>query len=324
MDSLSKILFVSLFSLFYNAIHSQENFTAYYTLLNQSKKTTDSDSSFYYLEKAITTTSTPFAEDVMSLSMQLFNRKEISKAKKAFLKAVSLGYEIDNDTLVNFIPYKIDYSSFSFTSKVKEYILQHYEKEIKKFRTDFLKNTYTEDNKIFESFLHNEHYFQDLRFLFYDNKVNDSLAFNAISKYGATPSSYFMLEILKKNKFPDRRKCIRFNGHTITMLLNHAIAGFLKKEDALEFITLLWPLVETGKLTPREYAMTYDHYYQWYVTENKNYFGTVFILNDDNKSAIMSLADPINIDTIRKKHFLIDLKTECKNYNVQLPENYEK
>ena len=325
MNSLSKILFVFLFGLYYTLGHSQEDYKEYYSLLNQSKKTKDKDSSFYYLEKAIASTSAPFAEDVMELSMQLFNQKQISKAKKAFLKAIALGYEIDNDTVVNCIPYKIDYTPYvKNTSKSKEYMLEHYTNEIRKTRTTYLKNANSVDNQIFEAFLHNEHYFQDLRFLFYDNKVNDSIAFNYISKYGATPSSYFMLDLLKKDKFPDRRKCVRFNGHTITMLLNHAIAGFLNKEDALAFVTLLWTLVENGKITPREYAMAYDHYYQFYISEGKNYFGTVFILNDDNKLATMSLADPKNVDAIRKKHYLIDLRTECRSYKIELPENYGK
>lgn len=316
-------LFFTLFFFFNSSLHAQKKYFEYYLLTNESIKTLDKDSSLFFLEKAIES-NIAFPDDLMNLSLKLYNKKHYTKAKKAFLNAVSLGYEIEKDTVFNNIPYRIDYQSSSINSNLKEYMNNNFKKEIEKTRTDFLKNASSEDNQIFEAFLHNEKYFQDLRFLFYDNKVNDTIAFNYIGKYGATPSSYFMLEILKKNKFPDRRKCVRFNGQTITLLLNHAIAGFLNKEDALDFVTLLWPLVENGKITPREYAMAYDHYYQWYVSEGKNYFGTTFYLNDDNKLSIMSLTNPKNVDAIRKKHYLNDLKTECRNYNVALPENYGK
>ncbi|UOK43464.1 MULTISPECIES: hypothetical protein [Flavobacterium] len=307
--------------------YSQSNYKEYHSLSIKSQKTTK-DSAIFYLEKAVKI-AIPFPDELRNLSYYYFQSGNDVKAKEAFFKSIRFGYqfESDNNKQQRFaVEYDLGYMSLENKSNYGVFLNGLYKKKLNKMRRlrqRYLKELDKNDNVLFENILHNEKYFQELRFLFFDNKVKDSLAFNYIGKYGSTPNSYYMLELLKKGVFPKRRKCRRFNGQTITILLNHAIAGFLKKEDALQFVQMLWPLVEIGELTPDEYASAYDHYVQYFIDANKSLFGTKMYTDIDGKLTLMELINPNDVNQIRKEYWIVDIELFCKNFNIKLPKNYE-
>ncbi|HSD14687.1 MAG TPA: hypothetical protein VLB74_08570 [Flavobacterium sp.] len=306
--------------------YSQNNYDSYHSFIRQSSRM-NSDSVIIYLEKAIKENE-PFSEDLKFLSYQYFKKGNYKEAKKAFYEAIRYGYQFESDQTHQggfTIEYDLSFINIVDKSNYGVFLNDLYKKKQKKMRrlrNNYLKEVNKNDNDIFENILQNEKYFQELRFLFFDNKVKDSLGLNYIAKYGATPNSYYMLELLKKGIFPKRRKCARFNGQTITMLLNHAIACFLNKEDALEFVGLLWPLVEKGELTPNEYASAYDHYVHHFIDENKGMFGTMGIIDDQGNFILEDLLFPSEVNNIRKKYWSSSIEEFCRERNWKLPKNY--
>src|SRR5690554_3072391 len=324
-------LFLYIFLLFFfNYASSQKgNYKEYHYLINKSKDS-QVDSVFYFNETAFQSAE-PFPDDLLRLGFGYYKKGDLKNAKKVFLKAIKCGYQAEPDgdyyNSSFMIEYDLNYISnhkFDFGQYLNKMYRENKKKVIKLRKKHLEKTNNNPDNKIFESLLHNEKYFQDLRFLFFNNKIEDTIALKNIFRYGSTPNSYYALDLLKKNNFPRRLNCTRWNSQSITILLNHIVFGFLNKQDAEEFVSLLWKLVERGDLTPYEYAKTYDHYINVFVDENKNMFGTVFTLDEqnNNKLIIEDLINPIEVNIIRRKYWLIDIETSCKNTGASLPKNY--
>ncbi|MFD2602564.1 hypothetical protein [Flavobacterium suzhouense] len=329
MSLIKRFLLIFTLCLSYFANAQKNDYKAYSHYLILSDITSNLDSSIFYIEKAINVAE-PFAEDFRQLSFLYFKKGNVKKAKKAFFSAVNAGYQLEKDDKFNDKAFKLDYdSSYLNTADKTKFgmfvqdLWNSRKKAIRKLRDNYLKRNLKTDDEIFEAMLQNENYFQSLRFMFYDNKVNDSVAFPYIAKYGPSPNSYYMLDLLKSDLFPHRRNCARFNGLTITMLLNHGVSGFLNKQDAEEFITILWNLVIRGDLKPREYAAAYDQYVQFFIQPDKNMLGTTRYRDEEGNSRIMDLIDPGHVNEIRKKYWLDSIQNYCEQYNVKLPKNYE-
>ena len=305
------------------------NYQQYHNYLLAAQRSTSADSIVDYYNKAFNAAE-PFAEDLKNLSNTYFYKGNIKEAEKAFYRSVEQGYQLEKDKDTDRREFSIDYNlgylNLNDTTRYGLFISKLYnenKEKLTRLRKGYLKKKSEAQDEIYESMLQNEYYFQSLRFLFYDGKVKDTVAFPYIAKYGSTPNSYFMLRMLKEKKFPNRRKCARFNGHSITMLLNHAIAGFLTKDDANEFVTLLWQEVPKGNITPYEYASAYDHYVQCFIDENKNLIGTTQYMDDNGTVMLMDLLAPAEVNAIRKKYWLDTIENYCENLNVKLPRNYE-
>lgn len=305
------------------------NYKQYHNFLLEGKKSTSIKNNINFLKKAINL-ETPFQEELSSLSFFYFKIGKKNKAKKYFFKSIIHGRQIEKDEDLKNTPFIIDYEmdflSQNDSSAYSKFLYDLYikkNKKVNKLRKSYLKKISSYQNQIYESMLQNENYFQSLRFLFYDKKVNDSIAFKYVAKYGSTPNSYYLLDLLKSDKFPERRKCARFNSQTITMLLNHGIAGFLNREDALQFVQLLWEIVVRGDITPYEYACAYDHYVSCFIDENKSYFGTAMCFKD-GKLALLDLLNPNLINEIRKTHWLNPLEDFLSDSNLISPSNYGK
>lgn len=315
-----------LFLMTYSALHSQQNYKEYHSLINKAQ-IASGDSSIIYYEKAIKT-ATPFAEHLKSLSFRYYEKGDTAKAKKTFLQAIENGYQFENDDNFKDHPFAIEYKSgfidINSTTPYGSFAASLLKKEAPKMRASrkaYLKQANTVDNLTYEVLLQNENFFQEMRSLFWDNKVKDTIALKNISTYGSTPNSYLMLDLLKKDKFPQRRKCARFNNKTISMILNHGVACFLNKEDAHEFVEMLWKLVEKGDLTPLEYACAYDHYIACYIDSSKSQFGTPMVLVDQNMTYV-DVLKPDEVNDLRKKHWLNSLEIYSEEYGISLPKNY--
>lgn len=129
---------------------------------------------------------------------------------------------------------------------------------------------------------------------------------------------------MKDNQFPHRNNCRRFNGQTINILLNHAIASFTNKEDAKEFIDLLWKQVENGNITTKDFANAIDHYTQWYVNSNYTLLGTTTISNDFKIFQCKDVLFPDELNALRKKYWLEPIEIYCESTGFLLPKNYIK
>ena len=307
----------------------QNDYKLYGELINRGNNSKNLDSICFFYKNAFGVAE-PYEEDYIKMSLFCFNRKNLKESKFYILKSLEIGNILKKDLLDTLfvINYKESVKENLKFKKFTDSIVNKFTFKINKLRRKYLKKQQTPNstshNDIFEKLLQNEKYFQDLRFLFYDNKCQDSIAYNKISKYGYVPNSYLILNLLKQNKFPKRRFCYRFNEQTILMLLNHAITGFLNKKDVSQFLTLLWCEVETGNLSNYTYMCIYDHSYQCFINENKTFFGTVIQIDENNNKKIMDVFDPKNLN-LRRFEFWGD-RIECfsKLYNLDLPNNYEK
>jgi hypothetical protein len=324
-------LFFFIFILFHNQdVISQDDYKIYHKMILESNNLSK-DSSIMVMEKAFSI-ATPFPEDLITLAFRYYSNGNFKKAKKVFYQSISVGNQIEPDIkklkdTTFYFEYNHSYINEDNNSEFNVFINSIYKNKknkIKKLRNEFLKKTNTKDNYIYEVLLHNESYFQSLRFHVFKINPFDTLIYDIVSKYGNTPNSYFMLKLLKEKSFPKRRNCMRFNGQTITILLNHAISGFLSKDDALEFIELLWGLVLQGELTPLEYANAYDHYVHWYISEDKGLFGTKVYLNDLGEFIVQDLLIPNEVNLIRQKYLIECIELFCERRNWKLPSNYGK
>lgn len=326
-----KKIFLFIFILFINLdVISQDDYKKYHKMIIESNKLSK-DSSIMLMEKALSI-ATPFPEDLNTLAFLYYSNGNFKKATKVFFQSISIGNQIEPDIKKSkdtsfYFEYDQNFINEENNSEFNLFINTLYKKKknkIKKLRKKYLKKTNTKDNNLYEVFLHNDCYFQSLRFHVFKNNAFDTLTYDIISKYGNTPNSYFMLKLLKKGSFPKRRNCSRFNGQTITILLNHAISGFLNKDDALEFIELLWGLVLQGELTPLEYANAYDHYVNWYISEDKGLFGTKVYLDDLGEFTVQDLLIPNEVNFIRQKYLNESIELFCERRNWKLPSNYGK
>ncbi len=218
--------------------------------------------------------------------------------------------------------HEIDYlSPIDSTDKKNDFILNYLGEKYESLRSDFIENC----NKTlhYEQLLFAENYFQESRGYYFDHN-SDTLGYYCSYKYSYMVNSNFFLELLENESFPERRKTRRFNSNSISMLLNHVIAGFNQHEEkALRLLDLAYELVLNGELTPWEYASSYDHY-ATYFPPRKSIYGARFHLSENNEPCVNELLYPDKVDSLRKAIGLIPLKEWCENFNYQLPFNYEK
>lgn len=320
--ALITILFIT------SVLYSQTDYKLYHTYIIKADYSVSNDSAIYYYKKAFKVAQ-PFEENLRTLCYRYFVNGDINNAKKYFFEAVKAGYQLEKDPGSDandfYIDYDQSYINLDSTTKYGLFLKSLYNKNIKKLkelRKEYLKQIDVYQDRIYETALQNENYFQLTRTYSYDNKVSDTV-FKNISKYAAIPNSYYMLALLKTGKFPERRKCIRYNSQSITMLLNHGVSGFLEKEDAFEFIELLWKQVETGNLTPHEYAAAYDHYVLCYIDKCKTVFGTTSYTDKNYKLTLVDLLYPKEVNALRKQHWLPTIEMFAKNFQFNLPTNYE-
>lgn len=320
-------VFVLFSGVFANA---QNDYKSYYELINKASKTDDFNQKIDLYQSAFTVAS-PLSPHLKSISFQYFKTEDLKTADEYFLKAVENGFQFEIDEHFKSIPLKIDYSfgyikSPEDTHGIYNQFLQIMKernlKEARQKRKQFLERVDPIQNEIYEVFLQNEYGFQNLRLEILPQKNLTESELQTISKYANSDNSYLMLNLLKKGDFPDRKLCARFNDQTITLLLNHAIAAFANEDDAEEFITLLWNEVETGNLTPYDYAKAYDHYISWYVDDTKTYFGTTSYWDDLNKPILIDVLYPEKLNEIRQKHWLGTIEDWSSGTGFALPINY--
>ena len=328
---MKKYNYLLIFFLFTLSVNSQ-NFKEYQELVNKSRTTTDNDSIIYYLEKATLGTKNPFPKQLLSLGFQYYKRGNVKKAHNAFIKAIDNGYQFESDK--KRINYYVEYNSNFIDAYTKQkypyhkYMVEMHsknKKKAKKHRKKFLKNINKEQDESFEVLLQNEYYFQTVRLDILPKQGVSSDTLSIVAKYLPSGNSYTMLKLLKQDSFPKRYKCARFNNQSINILLNHAVSGFANKNDAEEFINLLWQEVEKGNISPYDYALAYDHYIAWYVDTDKTYFGTTLRSVEGVEGLVyMDVLHPKELNEIRKKYWLNSIESSAESTGFMLPLNYNK
>lgn len=326
-----KRFFVILFFLCSHFVIGQSNYKLYYQAFLKANSVESKDSVLYYKLKAITFADA-FPKDLLNISFEYYKNENLKLADKYFIKAILNGYQIEPDSDFINIPYKTNYD-FGFIEKFKnsksiygEFMNTMYnrnKKKIEKARLNFLNSIDLVEDSKFEYLLQNEFDFQKVRLEILPQKnISDSI-YVVLNKYMNTGNSYVMLEMLKNNSFPNRKKCRRFNDQTIALLLNHAIAAFVDKEDAKEFVDLLWEQVEKGNITTYDYAKALDHYTSWYEKNNTSLLGTTTIASSDFKTfQCLDVLYPEKLNELRKKYWLNTIEEFCKSTGFLLPSNY--
>jgi hypothetical protein len=318
-----------LLTLFVYKSYSQNEYKLYHQLILKAQNQTLSDSVVFYYEKAFSN-NYPFPEDLRNVSYLCYKNNQTKLAEKYFFESIKYGLQVENDKKndTEIVEYDFGYVKINDTIGYLGFLNQLIKRKhnkIKRLRDSFLKKTNTDDNIIFEKLLQNEMYFQKIRFSLENNiNTNDTICISKIFKYSACPNSYYALKLLTENSFPIRKNCKRFNNHSITILLNHIVSGFLNIEDAKNFIEKLWRLVELGSVTPEEYAFAYDHFIHHFVSESKGYFGTMLNFSSDGKLILEDLLEPTKVNEIRNKYWNTTIESFCEKRNCKLPSNYEK
>jgi hypothetical protein len=248
--------------------------------------------------------------------------------------SIDYGYQFEDDENFKKLPYKVSYqngfllkyenSKSPYASFIKT-MVERNESEMKKRRKKFIDAVDIIQDEIYEVLLQNEYYFQEVRLNLLPNKGIEETEYKAVVKYLGSGNSYLMLDLLKNSKFPNRRLVSRFNNQSISMLLNHAIAGFINKDDAKKFIDFLWLEVEKGNITPPEYAKAYDHYVNWYIDSESTYYGTTLYMPEGyDKMVYMDVLFPEKLNELRNDIWLVSIEEEAAMTGFQLPLNYKK
>lgn len=328
---MKKFFLILFFLLVTSNSNSQSNYKLYYENLNKAKNFEELDSIIFYQVKA-TSYAEPLPKDALNLAFNFYKKNNLRKSNDYFCLAFEYGYQIETDLDYKNIPYSIDYD-FGFIEKYKNlnnpystFINEMYNKnykKIKKLRKKFIQKIDKLENYKYEVLLQNEYDFQTVRLGILPKKnISDSIQ-NILNKYLNTGNSYLMLDLLKNNKFPKRTNCRRFNEQTISMLLNHAISAFATKDDAKEFIELLWVQVENGNISPYEYAKAIDHYTSWYENSEYSLLGTSTMASSDFKTfQCISVLYPEKLNELRNKYWLETIEIFCLKTGFKLPQNY--
>lgn len=314
-------------------IHSQNNYKEYHLNLIKSRNSENIDSIIYYQLNAIKAAK-PFPKDLISIAFNYYKKNNIKKASHYFCLAFKYGYQIEPDVDFENLPYKGEYD-FGFIHKYEsintpyaQFMNLMYSKnkrKIKKARKEFIKKNSKIDDSKYEVLLQNEYNFQKIRLSILPKIQLADSTVNILHKYLNIGNSYYFLNLLKKNEFPDRLKCRRFNEQNINILLNHAISSFSNKDDAKLFIDLLWEQVEIGNISPSDYAKAIDQYTQWYENSDFTLLGTTTISTDDFKTfQCKDVLYPDKLNELRKQFWLESIETYCKYTKFILPKNYIK
>ncbi len=310
--------------------YSQENYKQYFAELIKSQNFTDADSILKYQLKAFSYAK-PFPNDLLGTAFWFYKKGNISKANYFFCQAFENGYQIEPDKDYSNLPYKIEYNQGfidMFKNKKNSYsdfmnfMYSRNKNKIKRLRKKFINKINEIEDAKYEFLLQNEYDFQQIRINILPKKQLPDTIVNIVHKYANIGNGQYMLDLLKNNQFPNRYKCRRFNGQTINILLNHAIASFANKEDAKTFIDLLWKQVENGNLTAKDYANAIDHYTHWYVNSNYTLLGTTTISNDFKTFQCKDVLYPNELNVLRNKYWLETIEIFCERAGFLLPKNY--
>mgnify|MGYP001284525825 CR=1 FL=1 len=309
------------------------NYKSYHTSINKAKSFKNLDSTIFHYEKAFKAAN-PFVKDLKSLAYNYFKKGDLKNSDKYFIMSIDYGYQFEDDENFKKLPYKVNYqngfifqyenSKSPYASFIKTMVARN-ENEMRERRKKFIDAIDIIQDEIYEVLLQNEYYFQEVRLNLLPNKGIEETEYKAVAKYLSSGNSYLMLDLLKTNKFPNRRLVSRFNNQSISILLNHAIAGFINKEDAKEFIDFLWLEVERGNITPPEYAKAYDHYVNWYIDNESTYYGTTLYMPEGfDKPLYMDVLFPEKLNELRNDIWLVSIEEEAAMTGFQLPLNYKK
>jgi len=310
--------------------NAQKKYKEYYNELNKSGNFTDTDSILKYQLNALEYAQ-PLPSDLIGIAFSYYEKKKFKKSSYYFCEAIKHGYQIETDEDYIKYPYKIDYD-FTFVSNFKSqkndfsdfinFMFKKNKKKAKKIRKKFIRRIDKIEDAKYEFLLQNEFNFQEIRLEILPNEKLPDTIVKIIHKYANIGNANYMLDMLKNNTFPYRLNCRRFNSQSINMLLNHAIASFVKKDDAKLFIDLLWGQVENGNITPKDYANAMDHYTQWYINKNKSLLATTTFSEDFKTFQCMDVLYPEKLNELRKQYWLEDIEVFCNTTNFKLPKNY--
>ncbi|CAM4091266.1 hypothetical protein FLAN108750_09840 [Flavobacterium antarcticum] len=311
-------------------IAAQSDYKTYYATINKSKTFKETDSILKYRLNALKFAK-PLPNDILSISFYYFENNNIPEAKHYFREAFKNGYQIETDEEFKDLPLKTEYD-FGFITKYENSKTRYgiflntmftsNKFEARKLRKEFIKNIDRIEDANYEILLQNELNFQKIRFEILPTREIPDSTLTILYKYLNIGNSYYMLDLLQNDKFPSRYKCRRFSDQSIAMLINHAIAGFAKKEDAKLFMDLLWKQVETGNLSADYYSKAMDHYTSWYEDHKKSLLGTSTVSEDFKTFQCIDVINPEELNEIRAKYWLEPIEQYCKSAGILLPKNY--
>lgn len=309
---------------------AQSDYHKYYLNINKSKEYSNVDSILKYRLAAINYAK-PLPKDLLNISFYLYEKGDVSKSSHFFCRAFKNGYQVEPDENYKDLPFKIEYD-FGFIDRYIDsktryanfmsFMYKKNKKRIKKIRKKFIKQIDEIDDARYEVLLQNELNFQRIRMDILPNKVNIDSVTLTLHKYLNIGNSYYMLDLLKNDEFPNRYKCRRFNEQNINILLNHAIASFATKEDAKQFVDLLWKQVEIGNIIPYDYAKAIDHYTQWYENSERSLLGTTTTSEDFKTFQCVDVLYPEKLDELRDSFWLESIELFCDNTGFKMPNNY--
>lgn len=310
---------------------AQTDYKAYHANINKADTFEETDSILKYHLLAIKQAK-PLPSDSKSIAFYYFRKNNIKKAQLYFLEAIKNGYQIEPDEDFKDLPFKTEYN-FGFINEYQKsdtpyakFINAMYVKnknKIRKLRKKFIRNIDKIQDSNYEVLLQNELNFQKIRIEILPTKQVSDSVMRTLFKYLNIGNSYYMLELLKKDEFPSRYKCRRFNDQSFGMLVNHAIAGFADKEDAKLFIDLLWRQVERGNMSPYDFAKALDHYTSWYENNEKSQLGTSIISEDFKTFQCIDVINPEELNELRAKYWLVSIEDFCESTGYLLPKNYK-
>ncbi|ARV09642.1 hypothetical protein BTO05_08305 [Winogradskyella sp. PC-19] len=316
-----------------NLTAQNNNYEVYHKSLNKAKSFKSLDSTVFYFKKAFKAAD-PFSKDLKSLAFYYYKNNDLKNADFYFLKSIAYGYQFEDDKNFKKLPYKVNYQNgflFKYENSESPYanfiktMATRNEKEMRKSRKKFLSTVDLVQDETYEVLLQNEYYFQQVRLKILPKKDINQTEYKTVAKYLGSGNSYMMLDLLKTNKFPNRRYVSRFSDQSINMLLNHAVAAFINKDDAKEFIDLLWSEVERGNITPYDYAKAYDHYVNWYIDNESTYYGTTLYMPEGYDNMVyMNVLFPKKLNELRNDIWLISIEEISSKTGFHLPLNYKK
>lgn len=260
----------------------------------------------------------PFSEDVYDLSYYYYSNDNKLKAEKCLEKSVLLGYQMKKDiSYYDSLYPEVLYGNFAYGNSFVDTTSAYFQ-----FESNFMRNSYDslravflgsiQNDSYFEVLLENEKYAQLIRLnqnhSFYTREVLNNEVFK--------PNANLIFKLIEVDMFPSRRSTRRFNSHSISMLLNHCIAGMEDKDQAEKLMKMLWQKVVLGELTPIEYASAYDHYVHHFINSRKSYFGTNL-----KKGRIRKLLLPKKIGELRNDYWLPSIENYANYYDLKLPKN---
>lgn len=286
------------------------------------------DSVNYYYQQAFKL-QPPFPSDLNSYAWYSYNKKYYKQTQSAIYEAVINGYQYypeayeKANAIADYTIHRRD--TTSAFGRFKDSVLSL---SYDSLRSIFLQGCTEID--YFNIMLVQEHSFQRGRGNFiHDTILNleNSQIFKIQIDLEKYPFS-FLFNLLREDKFPDRRKTRNYSDYAINIILIHEVVA-LKEEDSKEFFDLLWKEVLKGNIKPYYYSTLYDWYHNGdiEVPDKESTFGTIiedrkFIDGVLDGGQMTDVKNPKKINELRKNHYLLSIEDYAKSYNYKLPENY--